>query len=59
MKRNELTMITLPKPRFAETNIPVGLSLEEYQDEVIEMQGHAIIDAIDRVSRIIYAESIC
>ena len=52
-------MITLPKPRFAETNIPVGMSLEEYQDEVIEMQGHAIIDAIDRVSRIIYAESIC
>ena len=49
-------MITLPKPRFAETNVPVGLSPEEkkdYYEEVIDQQTHALIDAIDRVSQLL------
>ena len=43
-------MITLPKPKFAETNIPVGKSKEDYKNEIIEMQTHVLSDAIDRVS---------
>ena len=46
-------MITLPKPKFAETNVPVGLSpekKEEYYEDLIELQGHGIANAIDRVS---------
>ena len=43
-------MITLPKPKFAETNIPVGKSEDDYKNEIIEMQTHVLSDAIDRVS---------
>ena len=43
-------MITLPKPKFAETNVPVGKSRDDYQDEIIEKQNHILNDAIDRVS---------
>ena len=45
-------MITLPKPRFAETNVPIGQSLEDYSDEVFEQQSHVLADAIDRVSQL-------
>ena len=47
-------MITLPKPRFAETNVPAGLSpeeREEYYEDVIDRQTHVLRDAIDRVSQ--------
>ena len=43
-------MITLPKPKYAETNVPVGKSNEDYKNEIIEMQTHVLSDAIDRVS---------
>ena len=43
-------MITLPKPKYAETNVPVGKSKEDYKNEIIEMQTHVLSDAIDRVS---------
>ena len=43
-------MITIPKPKFAETNVPVGKSKEDYKNEIIEMQTHVLSDAIDRVS---------
>ena len=43
-------MITLPKPKFAETNIPVGRSREDHSDEIFKKQGHVLNDAIDRVS---------
>ena len=43
-------MITFPKPKFAETNVPVGQSREDYKAEIIEMQSHVLNDAIDRVS---------
>ena len=43
-------MITLPKPKFAETNVPIGISTDDYKDEIIEMQAHVLNDAIDRVS---------
>jgi len=43
-------MITLPKPKFAETNVPIGKSKDDYRDEIIDMQAHALNDAIDRVS---------
>ena len=45
-------MITLPKPRFAETNVPIGQSLEDHNDEVFEQQSHVLADAIDRVSQL-------
>ena len=43
-------MITLPKPKFAETSVPVGKSLDDYRDKIIEKQTHVLNDAIDRVS---------
>ena len=43
-------MITLPKPKFVETNIPVGKSKEDYRNEIIDKQTHVLSDAIDRVS---------
>ena len=49
-KRNELTMITLPKPKFAKSNVPIGQSIDDYKDEIIVKQAHALKDAIDRVS---------
>ena len=43
-------MVTIPKPRFAETNVPIGISEDNYRDEIIDMQSHVLSDAIDRVS---------
>ena len=43
-------MITLPKPKFAETSVPFGKSKDEYRDEIIEKQTHVLNDAIERVS---------
>ena len=51
LERNELTMITVPKPRFAKTNVPIGVSLEDYRDHIADLQFHILGDAIDRVSR--------
>ena len=50
LQRNELTMITLPKPKFAETSVPVGKSQDDYRDEIIDKQSHVLNDAINRVS---------
>ena len=44
-------MITVPKPRFAKTNVPDGESLEDYRDAIYFVQTHVLEDAIDRVSR--------
>ena len=44
-------MITVPKPRFAKTNVPIGESLEDYRDAISFVQTHVLGDAIDRVSR--------
>ena len=43
-------MITLPKPKFAETNVPIGKSKDDYKYEIIDKQTHVLSDAIDRVS---------
>ena len=43
-------MIILPKPKFAETSVPIGKSQDDYRDELIERQSHVLHDAIDRVS---------
>ena len=43
-------MITLPKPKFAKSNVPIGKSIDDYKDEISDMQTHALKDAIDRVS---------
>ena len=43
-------MITLPKPKYAETAVPSGISKDEYRDEIIDMQAHVLSDAFDRVS---------
>ena len=44
-------MITVPKPRFAKTNVPVGESLDDYRAAISFVQTHVLGDAIDRVSR--------
>ena len=43
-------MITLPKPKFAKSNVPIGKSIDDYKDKISDMQTHALKDAIDRVS---------
>ena len=43
-------MITIPKPNFAETNVPIGQSKDDYKDKILMMQGHVLNDTIDRVS---------
>ena len=43
-------MITLPKPKFAETMVPIGKSKGNFKDEIIKKQAHVLNDAIDRVS---------
>ena len=43
-------MISLPKPKFAETNVPIGISKDDYKNEIIDLQAHVLKDAIDRVS---------
>ena len=43
-------MITLPKPKFSETNVPIGQSKDDYREEIINKQTHVLKDAIDRVS---------
>ena len=43
-------MISLPKPKFADTNVPIGISKDDYRNKIIDMQAHVLNDAIDRVS---------
>ena len=43
-------MITVPKPKFSETNVPIGISKDEYIEGIIDKQAHVLGDAIDRVS---------
>ena len=43
-------MISLPKPKFADTNVPIGISKDDYRNKIIDMQAHVLEDAIDRVS---------
>ena len=48
-------MITIPKPNFSETNVPIGISKDDYEADLFHKQGHVLNDAIDRVSvRIFY-----
>ena len=39
-------MIAIPKPHF----VPIGKSVKDKRIDIIEMQGHILNDAIDRVS---------
>ena len=48
--RNELIMLPVPKPRFFAHKIPVGVTKEDYEDEIIFRQEHVLREAIDRVS---------
>ena len=43
-------MITLPKPKYIETNVPIGKSKEDYKEEISAKQTHQLNNAIDRVS---------
>ena len=49
-KRNELTMVPIPKPKFMKRKVPAGGSKEDYADEISARQTHILRDAIDRVS---------
>ena len=45
--------ITLPKPKFAATKVPIGLSqkeIEKIKNTIIIKQSNVVKDAIDRVS---------
>ena len=43
-------MIPVPKPKFFERKVPVGLSDDDYFDDISERQTHILGAAIDRVS---------
>ena len=43
-------MITLPKPKYIETNVPIGKSKKDYKEEISAKQTHQLNNAIDRVS---------
>ena len=43
-------MITLPKPKYVETSVPIGKSKDDYKEKIINKQTHVLNDAIDRVS---------
>ena len=45
--------ITLPKPKFAATKVPIGLpqdEIDEIKEAIIIKQSNFVKDAIDRVS---------
>ena len=51
--RTQLIWITLPKPKFAKTKVPIGLpqdKINEIKEKIIFEQSHVVEDAIDRVS---------
>ena len=50
IKRNELIMIPVPKPKFFERKVSSGQSEDEYFDDICARQSHSLCDAIDRVS---------
>ena len=50
IKRNELTMIPIPKPKFSDHKVPIGQNEDEYFAEITKRQTHILRDAIDRVS---------
>ena len=50
IKRNELIMIPIPKPKFFEQKVTAGQSEDDYFDEITQRQAHILRDAIDRVS---------
>ena len=50
LKRNELIMIPIPKPKFFERKVPSGQSEDDYFDEITARQTHILRDAINRVN---------
>ena len=49
MRRNELIMIAIPKPKFIDRKVPSNQSANAYFDEICDRQTHILRDAIDRV----------
>ena len=52
IKRNELIMIPIPKPKFFQRKVPAGQSEDDYFDDITARQAHILRDAIDRVSSV-------
>ena len=48
--RNELIMISVPKPKFFDRKIPAGRSKDDFYNEIRERQTHILRKAINRVS---------
>lgn len=48
--RNELIMLPIPKAKFFQHKVPVGVNPMVVEDEIIEKQKHFVPDAINRVS---------
>ena len=45
-------MIPVPKPKIVDRKIPVGMSENDYFNQILSRQTHVLRDAIDRVSLI-------
>ena len=50
--RNELIMLPIPKAKFFQHKVPVGVNPMDVEDEIIEKQKHSVLNAINRVSLI-------
>ena len=48
--RNELIMLPIPKAKFFQHKVPVGVNPMDVEDEIIEKQKHSVLNAINRVS---------
>ena len=48
--RNELIMIPIPKAKFFARKVPAGVNPNDFKDDIIELQSHAVKSAIHRVS---------
>jgi len=48
--RNELIMLPIPKAKYFQHKVPVGVNPMDVEDEIIEKQKHSVLNAINRVS---------
>ena len=49
--RNELIMLPIPKAKFNDRKVPIGVNPADFEDAIIEKQSHVLKCAISRVSQ--------
>ena len=49
--RNELIMLPIPKAKFFDRKVPIGVNRQDFEEEIIKKQAHVLQSAISRVSK--------